>query len=83
MPHSRATAEACSGPAPPKGNSAKFARSCPFSVETAPGFNLCLQWHPEWQAAANPVSMQLLTAFGDATRAWQALHHSPHRNPIP
>ncbi|MBP7667409.1 MAG: gamma-glutamyl-gamma-aminobutyrate hydrolase family protein [Burkholderiaceae bacterium] len=54
-----------------------------FSVETAPGFNLCLQWHPEWQAAANPVSMQLLTAFGDATRAWQALHHSPHRNPIP
>ena len=54
-----------------------------FSVETAPGFNLCLQWHPEWQAAANPVSMQLLAAFGDATRAWQALHHSPHRNPIP
>jgi putative glutamine amidotransferase len=54
-----------------------------FSVESAPGFNLCLQWHPEWQAAANPVSMQLLTAFGDATRAWQALHHSPHRNPIP
>ena len=54
-----------------------------FSVEQAPGFNLCLQWHPEWQAAANPVSMQLLTAFGDATRAWHALHHSPHRNPIP
>ena len=54
-----------------------------FSVDAAPGFNLCLQWHPEWQAAANPVSMQLLTAFGDATRAWQALHHSPHRNPVP
>lgn len=54
-----------------------------FSVESAPGFNLCLQWHPEWQAASNPVSMQLLTAFGDAVRAWQALHRSPHRNPIP
>ncbi len=54
-----------------------------FSVEAAPGFNLCLQWHPEWQAAANPVSMQLLTAFGNAARAWHAQHHSPHRNPIP
>lgn len=54
-----------------------------FSVESAPGFNLCLQWHPEWQAASNPVSMQLFTAFGDAARGWQAQHHSPHRNPIP
>jgi len=54
-----------------------------FSVEAAPGFNLCLQWHPEWQAGSNPVSMQLLTAFGDAARAWRAQHHTPHRNPIP
>ena len=61
-----------------------------FSIDTAPGFNLCLQWHPEWQAANNPVSMQLLQAFGDAARAWraQALQHpqhppSAHRNPIP
>ncbi|MES2716264.1 MAG: gamma-glutamyl-gamma-aminobutyrate hydrolase family protein [Pseudomonadota bacterium] len=54
-----------------------------FSVDSAPGFNLCLQWHPEWQAASNPVSMQLLTAFGDAARAWRVQHHSPHRNPIP
>jgi len=51
-----------------------------FSVETAPGFNLCLQWHPEWQAASNPVSMQLLQAFGDAARAWQAQHHDTHQN---
>ena len=62
-----------------------------FSVETAPGFSLCLQWHPEWQAASNPVSMQLLTAFGDAARAWRAkrqdtvanLAHGSHRNPVP
>ncbi len=58
-----------------------------FSVDTAPGFNLCLQWHPEWQAASNPVSMQLLQAFGDAARAWQAQrppqHRSAHRHPIP
>ena len=60
-----------------------------FSVDTAPGFNLCLQWHPEWRAASNPVSMQLLQAFGDAARAWRAQHphpqqhHSANRNPIP
>jgi putative glutamine amidotransferase len=42
-----------------------------FSVEGAPGFNLCLQWHPEWQAASNPQSMQLLEAFGAAVRAYR------------
>ena len=42
-----------------------------FSVAPAPGFNLCLQWHPEWQAASNPVSMALLQAFGQATRAYR------------
>ncbi|MBP6899475.1 MAG: gamma-glutamyl-gamma-aminobutyrate hydrolase family protein [Burkholderiaceae bacterium] len=49
-----------------------------FSVAEAKGFNLCLQWHPEWQAASNPVSMQLLQAFGAACRQWQA-----RRTPIP
>lgn len=42
-----------------------------FSVAGAPGFNLCVQWHPEWQAADNPVSMRLLHAFGDACRAYR------------
>ena len=37
-----------------------------FSLPTTPAFNLCVQWHPEWQAAANPVSMQILRAFGVA-----------------
>ncbi len=50
-----------------------------FSVIDATGFNLCVQWHPEWQAADNPVSMQLLTAFGAACAAY----HDQHRNPIP
>jgi putative glutamine amidotransferase len=45
-----------------------------FSVATAPGFTLCLQWHPEWQAATNPVSMQLLEAFGRACIAYRAQH---------
>ncbi len=39
-----------------------------FSLPTAPAFNLCVQWHPEWQAASNPVSMQILQAFGAAAR---------------
>ena len=40
-----------------------------FSQPDAPGFNLCVQWHPEWQARDNPVSMQILAAFGAACRA--------------
>lgn len=37
-----------------------------FSKPDAPGFNLAVQWHPEWQAASNPVSMAMLSAFGAA-----------------
>jgi len=43
-----------------------------FSVAAGTGFALCVQWHPEWQAADNPQSRQLLAAFGAACRAWQA-----------
>jgi putative glutamine amidotransferase len=42
-----------------------------FSVEGARGFNLCVQWHPEWQAADNPQSMRLLRAFGEAVRQYR------------
>jgi putative glutamine amidotransferase len=42
-----------------------------FTKPDAPGFNLCVQWHPEWKAAANPVSVKLFTAFGDAVRAYR------------
>jgi putative glutamine amidotransferase len=42
-----------------------------FSMPSAPGFNLCVQWHPEWRAASNPVSVQLLNAFGVAVRAYR------------
>ena len=42
-----------------------------FSQPAAPGFNLCLQWHPEWQAADNPVSMQILRAFGQAVHGYR------------
>ncbi len=43
-----------------------------FTLPTAPAFNLGVQWHPEWRAADNPVSMALLRAFGDACRERQS-----------
>ena len=47
----------------------------------ARGFNLCVQWHPEWQAADNPVSMKLLQAFGDACRRYRDRRRVPERDP--
>ena len=41
-------------------------------VKDAPGFTYSVQWHPEWQAASDPVSRPLFAAFGDACRAWVA-----------
>jgi putative glutamine amidotransferase len=38
------------------------------SVPDAQAFNLGVQWHPEWQAATNPVSLRLLEGFGAACR---------------
>lgn len=48
-----------------------------FANPDAPGFNLCVQWHPEWQAATNPVSMKMLQAFGSACRAYQSQRSEP------
>jgi len=39
-------------------------------VSGAPGFTLAVQWHPEWNAANDPVSRALFGALGDAARAW-------------
>lgn len=47
-----------------------------FSSPKAPAFNLCVQWHPEWQAATNPVSVKLFKAFGDACRAYRDRHRT-------
>lgn len=41
-------------------------------IEGAPGFTLSVQWHPEWDAANDPVSRPLFTAFGNAVRSWAA-----------
>lgn len=39
-------------------------------VKDAPGFTLSVQWHPEWNAAQDPVSRVLFGAFGAAVRDW-------------
>ncbi len=41
-------------------------------VKGALGFALGVQWHPEWNAAEDPVSRPLFKAFGEAARAWAA-----------
>ncbi len=38
----------------------------------APAFSLCMQWHPEWLAANNPVSRRVFEAFGQACQAYRA-----------
>lgn len=48
-------------------------------IKGAPGFTLSVQWHPEWDAANDPVSRPLFRAFGDAVRAWAGRKHAPRR----
>lgn len=54
-----------------------------FSVAMAPGFNLCVQWHSEWMATTNPVSMRLFAAFGSACEAYRAQRHRGDARPEP
>jgi putative glutamine amidotransferase len=39
-------------------------------IRGAPGFTLAVQWHPEWDAANDPVSRPLFQRFGAAAQAW-------------
>ncbi len=54
-----------------------------FTLPAAPGFNLCVQWHPEWQAASNPQSMRILRAFGDAVHMYRDRVRGPLPRPEP
>ncbi len=46
-------------------------------VADAPGFTLAVQWHPEWNAAHDPVSRALFEAFGAATKQWSRQKNAP------
>lgn len=39
-------------------------------IKDAPGFTLAVQWHPEYNAAQDPVSKPLFESFGEAVLAW-------------
>jgi putative glutamine amidotransferase len=52
-----------------------------FSLSSAKGFNLCVQWHPEWKAAENPISLRLFKAFGAACQSFRDRHRALHQDP--
>jgi putative glutamine amidotransferase len=54
-----------------------------FSRPNAPGFNLCVQWHPEWRAASNAVSLRLFEAFGTAVRSYRDRVRGPLPRRLP
>lgn len=41
-----------------------------FSLVDQRSFLLGVQWHPEWRATSNPVSVRLFSAFADACRQY-------------
>lgn len=42
------------------------------TVDGATGFVLGVQWHPEWRARDNPLSMAMFGAFGNACRQYRS-----------
>lgn len=50
------------------------------SVRESREFAFGTQWHPEYKALANPDSVKLFTAFGDAVRAHAARRTAPARH---
>jgi len=42
-----------------------------ITIKDAPGFAMAVQWHPEYNAARDPVSKPLFEAFGAALAAWK------------
>jgi putative glutamine amidotransferase len=51
-----------------------------ITAPDAKAFNLGVQWHPEWQAAADPVSRRLLESFGAACRTRRMAKEDAGRN---
>lgn len=46
------------------------------SAPAAAGFVFAVQWHPEWKAAADPISVAIFSAFGAACRRYAAARHA-------
>ena len=46
------------------------------SIDSARGFALGVQWHPEYRASENPDSVKLFEAFGNAAREFSARQRS-------
>ena len=46
-------------------------------IKDAKGFGLGVQWHPEYNAAQDPVSQPLFSAFGAAVHEWRAARRAP------
>lgn len=42
-----------------------------ITIKDASGFAMAVQWHPEYNATLDVVSMPLFEAFGDALMAWK------------
>lgn len=53
------------------------AFSLDIGATPAPGFLLGVQWHPEWEAHLNPISIQLFEAFGRACSNFRDRHRGP------
>lgn len=43
-----------------------------FRSSGGAGFNLCVQWHPEWQSDSQPYSRAVFKAFAHACEVYQA-----------
>jgi len=48
-----------------------------ITVRDAPGYTVSVQWHPEYNAAQDPVSRPLFESFGEAVRQWAAHGAAP------
>ena len=49
-----------------------------FSVDSAPGFAIAVQWHPEWKVTEDEFSMNIFKAFGNACREYAGQRQVQH-----
>ncbi len=47
-----------------------------ISIKDSIGFSLAVQWHPEYNATIDPVSLGLFKAFGEALLEWKKMKHN-------